>query len=109
MLGDVAGVEAVERDNLLGARDVGQRAGADMGDESEARAVLGAVAAVLLLIVAVPLLRAVSVIRMPVRSRAVITGRADAARHGRDAAQRNEREHRADEQQLEGACHRDRC
>lgn len=57
---------------------------------------LGAVAAVV--VVAVSLLGAMAVIGMPLRCGAVVAGRANAARHRRDAAQWNQREHGADEQ-----------
>lgn len=96
MLGHVPGSKAVEGSDLLGARQVRQHGGRGMRHEGKAGAMLGAVTAIV--VVAVALLGAMTVIRMRLHSRAVIPGRANAAGHCRDAAQRNEREHRADEQ-----------
>ena len=107
MLGDVAGGKALERSELLGSREVRQHGWRDVSHESKARAMLGAVAAVV--VVAVSLLCAMAVIGLRRHRGAVIAGGANAASHGRDAAQWNQREHRADEQQLEGAFHGAGC
>ncbi len=107
MLGNVASGKALERNDLLGAREVRQRGWCDVRHESKAGAMLGAVAAVV--VVAVSLLDAMTVIDMRLHRAAVVAGGANAASHGRDAAQWNQREHSADEQQLESAFHGAGC
>lgn len=114
MLGNMARGEALAPRDTVAARELGQRGGNFLRDERGTRAMLRAGAAINL--VAIMGMRrgrvfmlAVVVVGLQLHRACVPAGGANADRDGRKAAQRNQREHRGNQQQLESAFHGPGC
>lgn len=114
MLGHMARGELLALYGALRACHVRQRRGRGLGDERGARAMLRASAAVDLVVImgmrrGRMLVLTVVVVSLQLQRALLAAGSANADRDGSEAAQRNQREHRADQQQLKSAFHGPGC